>query len=65
MRDVQAQRSRVQADSKDIENEIRRYESLIETLNREIGDKDSTGKYKRRTQNEKKAKVPITSDGTI
>lgn len=34
-------------------------------MNKEIGDKDSTSKYKRRGQNEKKAKVPIQSNGEI
>lgn len=38
---------------------------MINTLNKEIGDKDSTSKYKWRGQNEKRAKVPIQSNGEI
>ncbi len=38
---------------------------MIDTLNREIGDRDPVGKGKRKATNEKKAKVPVTSSGEI
>jgi len=65
LKEVQGQRAGIQANSRELENEIRRYEALIDTLNREIGDRDPVGKGKRKAQNEKKAKVPITSSGEI
>lgn len=38
---------------------------MISTLNRELGDKDTSGKAKWRGLNEKKAKVPIQTSGEI
>lgn len=58
LQEVKTQRESIQSDTKILEDEIRKYESLLDVLNRESGD---ANKKKRKTQTGvKKGKSPVT-----
>lgn len=60
--EVVSQRQEIQADTKSLENEIKKYESLIDVLNREVGDRERSGP--RKTE-KKMNKIPNTGTAEI